>query len=149
MKRLAALLLDTLVDSSPSVVVRVALQMLLDQCLAVLDAVEVRQVVLVIDLSSRKEGISILFISAVSSSFVQQHGLLLVAFSLDLKSTNSHLKQLVLPLCIQSLFVVKLLLFSFKFLFLFLDLDFLQELLLLLLVVECILPHLVDRNLQL
>lgn len=123
--------------------------MLFDQSLAVFDAVEVGKVILVIDLGSSQESIGVLFISTVGCSFLKQHLLLLVAFSLDLESPDSNLKQLVLPLSIQGLLVIKLLLFGFKFLLLLLHLDFLKQLLLLLLVVKSIFPHLVDGHLQL
>ena len=66
-----------------------------------------------------------------------------------METTNGNLKQLVLPFGIKSLFMKELLLLLLDLELLLALLDLLNQLLLLLFVVEGVLTHLVDSDLQL
>jgi hypothetical protein len=104
--------LEALIDSASSVNLGVLEQILLNQCLTVFDTFNIEILfLLIIDISTSQEGISVLLF------LFSDHGCVicisLILFKVILEPSNGNFEELILPFSIKRLLMIKFFFFNF------------------------------------
>jgi len=139
--------LKALVHSSSAGLVLIGQEVLLHQCLAVFDIVQVPLQVLIFNVGPRQKSVISLFFAFGHLLALESH-LRPFALTIGLHATNSHFEEFVLPFSIQCLLVEEFLLVSLLLKLLFPVLDIVVQVNELFLVVYSVVSQLVNGQLQ-
>jgi len=140
--------LEALIDSASSVNLGVLEQILLNQCLTVFDTFNIEILfLLIIDISTSQEGISVLLF------LFSDHGCVicisLILFKVILEPSNGNFEELILPFSIKRLLMIKFFFFNFHLVLFFPWFNVFIQLFHLLLIVIGVFTHLVNCDFKL